>query len=734
MANRKFIMSDLLLEFFCEEIPANMQAPAAEHLKKSVTNALVEHGLNYVAAVTYWTPRRICLDLRGLSESSAAKLVEKKGPSVAAPESAKLGFVRSAGLKDISEATIVSIPTKGDFYFASYMQPGLSAAQIIAQIMPNIIARFSWPKSMRWGADSAHSQAMRWVRPLQNILCILSNELNGTEIIPFEAGGLIANNYTYGHRFLAGTEAIRVKNFSDYQSKLERAYVVLDAERRKNIIKSDAANLCFANRLALVEDDALLAEVANLVEFPVVLMGQFDQQFMALPQKLIQTTIRENQKCFVTTKIDDSTNLSNRFIMCANVETADGGALIIQGNEKVVRARLSDAMHFFHKDSQPSLALPRLTSAPELLPLISALNLNLQKPLDQRMGIIAIEETIFYKNLGTQAQRVVRLAQLSNFIAPMLSIQDLSQVQRAASLAKADLASDMVPEFPSLQGYMGRQYALAQGESESVAAAIEEHYKPHGPSDMVPSSAISVALGLADRLDILVGFWLIDEKPTGSRDPFALRRAAMGVVRLVLTRNEYIPLQSILEYSQKLLLSQCKIASSGRDIVADLLAFIKERFKTHIQSEGARICVIDAVMVNKDDNLLGYARKIEALIVFLDKNSGKLFYKAIKRVSNILASIEAHDKALDNNLLHAEEEKQLFAAWQEALTKINLALVKQDYMTAFESLALLSLPIENFFDNLLVEDNRVEVKANRVALLQSILKTSQYLADFSKII
>lgn len=721
-------MADLLLELFGEEIPASMQAGAAENLKKLVTDAVVEHGLNYAAAVVYWTPRRLCLDLRGLSESSVAKIVEKKGPNVNAPDNAKLGFLRSAGLSDISEAKIVSIPGKGDFYFASYEQVGRSALEILSQIMPNIIKQFNWPKSMRWGASSLCMQSLRWVRPLQNILCILTSEVDGCQVVPFEIDGLQSNNYSFGHRFMSNGQPIQVRDFADYQSKLERGYVILDVVRRKNIIKSDAENLCFANGLQLLEDEPLLDEVANLVEFPVVMLGQFNKKFLAMPQKIIQTTIRENQKCFVTKNAHEASELANYFIICANIQTSDGGDLIIKGNEKVVHARLSDAEYFFTKDLEDTLLVGTLGDQDKYAPLV----LDLQKPLDQRMAVIVEEGIVFYKQLGTQGQRVERLVQLSLFIASKLFIDDLASVSRAASLAKADLVTYMVPEFPALQGYVGREYAIAQGETAEVAATIEEHYKPQGQKDKVPKSALSVSLALADKIDSLVGFWLINEKPTGSRDPFALRRAALGVVRLVLSRSENIFLLPILEYSEKLFLHQLQIPQQV--ISPDLLEFIVERFKGYVQSEGAKFSIIDAVMVNKEDNLLAMARKIEALIVFLDKDIGKNFYAAIKRVANILTNITGVASKINVELLREKEEKYLFEKLQIVQKKLLMDLHIGDFSGAFEALALLSEPIEDFFNNLLVEDKMEAIKLNRLALLEAVLGSAKQLADFSKII
>lgn len=540
-------MPDLLLELRSEEIPARMQRKAAGELRKMLTDGLVEAGLTYDAAREYWTPRRLTLDIRGLTARSKDIHEEIKGPSTTAPEQAVQGFLRKAGLASVTEAHVHSDPKKGDFYVAHISKPGRAAETIIADLVPAIIRSFPWPTSMRWGPASAKPGSLRWVRPLQTILCTFGPETEEPVVVDFEIDGIRSGNVTYGHRFMAPDE-ITVRRFDDYVSKLEAAKVVLDGDRRKEIILADARNLAFANGLDLVEDEGLLEEVSGLVEWPVVLMGEFEQAFLAIPPEVVRLTIRANQKCFVTWPQGDGENLSNRFILTANIEAKDGGKEIAHGNGKVVRARLSDALYFWKTDQGDLPDLEQLEASAEKF------GLDLKKPLDQRMARLDHLNVTFHAKLGTQGERVERIKRLAEEIAGTLSKQpkffdgkllsaaDLNAEQtylreragRAAVLAKADLTTEAVGEFPELQGAMGRKYALLQGEHASVAAAIEEHYKPQGPSDRVPTDPVSLAVALADKLDTLVGFWAIDEKPTGSKDPYALRRAALGVVRIIL--------------------------------------------------------------------------------------------------------------------------------------------------------------------------------------------------------
>ena len=569
------MMPDLLLELRSEEIPARMQRKAAGDLRKMITDGLVEAGLTYEGCQEYWTPRRLTLDIRGVTARSRDVREEKKGPKVGAPQAALDGFLRSAGLTDIAQAHVHSDPKKGDFYVAHIVKPGRSAEDVIAALVPAVIRDFPWPKSMRWGKASAEPGSLRWVRPLQSIVCTFGPETEEPVVVDFTVDGVRSGNVTYGHRFHAPA-AITVRRFADYATKLEAAKVILDAERRKQIILADAENLAFANGLELVADEGLLEEVAGLVEWPVVLMGEFEQAFLEIPAEVIRLTIRANQKCFVCGPISASRgeigqpSLSNRFILTANIAAKDGGKEIAHGNGKVVRARLSDALYFWRTDQGDLPDLAQLQASAEKFDLKRDASGKLL-PLDQRMARLDHLAVTFHAKLGTQGERIERIRRLGGGIADHLSSQpnffdgkllsadDLNReqdayrkrVHRAAVLAKADLTTEVVGEFPELQGLMGRKYALLQGEHPSVAAAIEEHYKPQGPSDHVPTDPVSVAVALADKLDTLVGFWAIDEKPTGSKDPYALRRAALGVIRLVLENGVRLGLLEIMHIARR---------------------------------------------------------------------------------------------------------------------------------------------------------------------------------------
>ncbi|MER9358338.1 glycine--tRNA ligase subunit beta [Mesorhizobium sp. M0500] len=674
-------MPDLLLELRSEEIPARMQRKAAGDLRKLLTDGLVDAGLTYEAAREYWTPRRLTLDIRGLTARSKDISEEIKGPSTKAPEPAVQGFLRKAGLASIAEAHVHSDPKKGDFYVAHISRPGRPAEQIIAELVPGIIRNFPWPKSMRWGPASAKPGSLRWVRPLQSTLCTFGPETEEPVVVDFEIDGIRSGNITYGHRFHA-PGAITVRRFDDYVAKLEAAKVVLDADRRKEIILADARNLAFASGLDLVEDEGLLEEVSGLVEWPVVLMGEFEQDFLAIPAEVIRLTIRANQKCFVTRPHGAGEELSNRFILTANIEAKDGGKEIAHGNGKVVRARLSDALYFWKTDQGDLPDLDQLQASAQKF------GLDLKKPLDQRMARLDHLNVTFHAKLGTQGERVERIARLAEELAPIVaqsisplegemagrpegvasreapasSVRDRAWRQdvptpsvafgdispsrgeitalarRAAVLAKADLTTEVVGEFPELQGAMGRKYALLQGEHPSVAAAIEEHYKPQGPSDRVPTDPVSVAVALADKLDTLVGFWAIDEKPTGSKDPYALRRAALGVVRILVENGVRLPLQrqflnslfgltfnrgnrfsvvwraddegdfttgvgsadDLISERTGSLSSEIRGLElpdrSASEIIADLLSFFHDRLKVYLRDQGARHDLIDAVL------------------------------------------------------------------------------------------------------------------------------------------
>ncbi len=767
-------MPDLLLELRSEEIPARMQRKAAGDLRKLVTDALVEAGLTYEGAREYWTPRRLTLDIRGLNARSADSREEIKGPSTKAPEQAVTGFLRKAGLSDVSQAQVVSDPKKGDFYVAVISKPGRAADEIIAEIMPGIIRTFPWPKSMRSGAASARSGALRWVRPLQSIVCLFGSETEETRVVPFEVDGIVASNVTYGHRFHA-PEAITVRRFDDYVAALEKARVILDAERRKEIIATDARNIAFANGLELVEDEGLLEEVSGLVEWPQVLMGTFEAEFLAIPAEIIRLTIKTNQKCFVTRPAGGE-GLSNHFILVSNIEAKDGGREIVHGNGKVVRARLSDARHFWTRDQHDLPDLDTLKASAEKF------GLDLKKPLDQRMAKLDALNVTFHAKLGTQGERVQRIRALAAELARVTGA-DPALVDRAVVLAKADLRTEAVGEFPELQGIMGRKYAALQGEAPSVAEAIEDHYKPQGPSDRVPLDPVAITVALADKLDTLVGFWAIDEKPTGSKDPYALRRAALGVVRILLERGVRISLRRVLSTP----IVEAATAKFGRALVdrmpsfdevaresekpldtltalevrieqirraggpefaanfvndveairSDLLSFFHDRLKVYLRDLGARHDLIDAVLTPDADDLLMVARRVEALTAFITSEDGRNLLAGTKRATQLLAAEEKKGTVVADGvsveLFRLPAEKDLNEAIVIASRGAADAVAKEDFHAAMTALSKLRAPVDKFFDDVLVNDEDAAIRANRLALLAAIRAATGTVADFSKI-
>ena len=685
-------MPDLLLELFSEEIPARMQRRAAEDLKSLVTNALVERGCLYEGAQAFATPRRLALHIIGLPAHQPDVREEKKGPRVGAPQQAIDGFLKGAGLTDLSQATIQNDPKKGDFYIAIVESKGKPTADVIADILPCIIKSFPWPKSMRWGKASAEVGALRWVRPLHSILCTFGSDTETPEIIPFDVDGLHSGDITYGHRFLAPAP-IHVRRYDDYIAKLEAAKVVLSADRRKEIIVNDARHLAFAQGLELVEDEALLEEVAGLVEWPVVLMGSFEERFLDIPPEVIRATIRANQKCFVLRKSGANT-LANKFLLTSNMIAKDDGATIIGGNERVVRARLSDAKFFWETD----------------------LKVKLEDRLEKLKSIT------FHAKLGTQHERVERLVALAKKLAPIVKA-DVEKAARAAYLCKADLVSEMVGEFPEVQGLMGRYYATRQGEHASVAAALEEHYKPQGPSDVVPRDAVSIAVGLADKLDTLTGFWSIDEKPTGSKDPYALRRAALGVVRLILGNEIRLPL-------------------SQHHVDESLLAFFHDRLKVYLRDQGQRHDLIDAVLASgQQDDLLMIVKRVEALDAFLSTDDGTNLLAGFRRAANILKAEEKKDgksynEAIDLHLIKAKgepEEKILAEVLDVATRHAKEHVAKEDFAGAMKALAELRPAVDAFFDKILVNAEDKDIRANRLRLLASFREATRAVADFSAI-
>ncbi|MDB5562311.1 MAG: Glycyl-tRNA synthetase beta chain [Hyphomicrobiales bacterium] len=672
-------MPELLLELFSEEIPARFQRRAAEDLKKAVTNGLVEAGLIYEGAKAFVTPRRLTLTVVGLPARSPDTREEKKGPKVGAPPQAIDGFVKAAGLASIADAKIESDPKKGDFYVAQIEKKGAAAQAILATLLPKVIAEFPWPKSMRWGAGR-----MQWVRPLRSITATFGSENEEPEVIDFTAGTIEAGQTTYGHRFLA-PEPIRIKRFDDYVTALERAKVVLDLDRRKDIIRADAEHLAFADGHSLIADEGLFEEVAGLVEWPVVMMGSFDPVFLDVPEEVIIATIRTNQKCFCLR--DANGKLANRFILTANIVPADGGATIIAGNERVIRARLSDAKFFYEQD----LAIP----------------------LEQ--GLPKLKDTIFHQKLGTQAERVERLVALAGEIAPLVGA-DVELAKRAALLAKADLVTGMVGEFPELQGLMGRYYAAAQGENPSVAIAVEQHYKPVGPTDKVPTDPVAIAVALADKLDLLTGFWAIDEKPTGSRDPFALRRAALGVIRIITENGLRYPLS----------------------VNADLLAFFHDRLKVSLRDAGARHDLVDAVITPESDDILQITQRVDALSTLLATEDGKNLLAGYKRAVNILVAEEKKDaKSYGGESFGDAEpvpqEFELRRAVATAFSAVSAKVGVDDYKGAMTALAQLRAPVDKFFEDVLVNDPDAAVRANRLVLLAKLRDTMHLVADFSKV-
>jgi len=696
-------MPELLLELFSEEIPARMQAKAADDLRRLVTDKLVAEGLVYEGAKAFVTPRRLALTVHGIPARQPDLKEERKGPRVGAPETAIQGFLKGAGLSSLSEAKIEKDAKKGEFYVALIEKAGRPAIDVIAEFLPVIIRTFPWPKSMRWGARSVKSGSLSWVRPLHSIIATFGPETEDPEIVRFEIDGIATGQTTRGHRFMAPGE-ISVRRFDDYVVKLEKAQVVLDPERRKDMILADAKSLTFAQGYELVEDQALLDEVAGLVEWPIVMMGSFDADFLEIPDEVIRATIRNNQKCFVV-RDPKTGKLANKFVLTANIEASDGGKTIVSGNERVIRPRLSDARFFYRTD--------------------------LKTKLEDRLP--KFEQIVFHEKLGTQGQRIARIERLAVELAPLVGA-DVEKVRRAAKLCKADLLTEVVGEFPETQGLMGKYYALAQGEDASVAAACEEHYKPQGPNDRVPADPVSVAVALADKLDTLTGFWAIDEKPTGSKDPYALRRAALGVIRLAVDNQLRMRLSSVAKRAAAV------FKDGGADAIAsDLLAFFADRLKVQLRDQGARHDLVDAVFaLEGQDDLLMIVRRVEALGKFLDADDGKNLLAGFKRAANILRIEEkkdnkAYDGAVDAKLLTLPEEKTLAQAIADVTKDASGAVGKEDFAGAMSAMAKLRPAVDAFFDKVKVNDDDKAVRANRLTLLNQIRAATRAVADFSKI-
>ena len=683
-------MADLLIELFSEEIPAGLQAPAAQNLKKLLTNGMVEAGLTYANASAFHTARRLTLVVEGLLDASPTVQEERKGPKVGAPEQAIDGFLRGAGLS--MDDLEVRDDKKGQVYFAKITKPGRPAAEIVAEVLEATIRNFPWPKSMRWGSGS-----LRWVRPLQSILCVLSNEAE-VSVVPLDVDGIKAGNQTRGHRFMA-PDAFAVSGFEDYETKLKRAKVILRADERQAAIWQEAQTQAFALGQSVVEDTGLLAEVAGLVEWPVVLMGQIDEEFLDLPPEVLKTSMKEHQKFFSVS--NPKTGRIDRFVTVANIEAADQGATILKGNQKVLAARLADAKFFWENDLREAKAGMGNWQA-------------------------ALENVTFHNKLGSQAARIKRIAALARDLAPVVGA-DPDVAEQAALVAKADLSSEMVYEFPELQGLMGRYYAEKAGMSADIAAACEAHYSPLGPSDDVPTAPVSVAVALADKLDMLTGFWAIDEKPTGSKDPFALRRAALGVIRLTLDNHLTLPLADRLAAAD---------AGAG---AADLLGFFQDRLKTYLRDRGIRHDVIDAcIAMPQSDDLALLVKRAEALQGALGTDDGENLIQGFKRANNILSQAEEKDGVeysfgADVKYAENEAEKVLFAALDSADKTIQPAMATQDFAAAMAAMATLRGPIDAFFEAVKINADSALVRRNRLNLLSRIRTTCLSVADLTKV-
>lgn len=689
-------MAELLLELFSEEIPARMQAKAAEDLKSLVTNALVEAGLLYEGAQAHATPRRLVLSVEGLAARTRDVREERKGPRVDAPEQAIQGFLKSTGLA-LADLTVQD-DKKGKFYIATLSKPGRATSDVIAEIVPDVIRKFPWPKSMRWGSGD-----LRWVRPLKSILCCFDGE-----VVDFAVNGITSGNTTRGHRFMAPQE-ITARRFEDYAQKLYDAKVVVDSVRRAEIIRVEAKTLAFAQGLEIIEDEALLKETAGLVEWPVVLMGSFDESFLDVPPEVIVTSIKTHQKCFAL-KDGKTAKLANRYLLVSNMIARDGGEQIVQGNNKVIAARLSDAKFFWDHDKKIRLE--------SLLP--------------------KLDQITFHAELGTQGERVKRFEGWANELAAFCRA-DKAAAQLAVRLSKSDLLTGVVGEFPELQGLMGRYYALNEGKSEDIASAIQEHYRPQGPNDAVPAKPLSIVSALADKLDTLVGFWAIDEKPTGSKDPYALRRAALGVIRIVHENRVRLPLLALFDAGLGLYRGQ-RGQDFGRDFDRlDLLSFFADRLKVYLRDQGMRHDLIDAVFaLGGQDDLLMIVKRVEALSKFLETDDGRTLLAGVKRATNILKIEEKKDGRtyegdINSMILIQGEEKELNTAINAAAAQARKAVAAEDFEGAMRAITKLRAPVDAFFDKVTVNADDPSFRENRLKLLNRIRAATREVADFSRI-
>lgn len=679
-------MADLLLELLSEEIPARMQARAAEDLRRLVTDKLGEEGLSFDEVRCYATPRRLALVIEGLPVSQADMREERRGPRIDAPEKAIDGFLRSVGLgrEEVSEVE----EKKGTFLVAVIEREGRPTGDVIADIVPAVIQNFPWPKSMRWGGGR-----LRWVRPLQRILCLLDGD-----VVNVEFEGLVAGGATVGHRQMA-PRAIAVNNFEDYRDGLREAKVIIDPVERGYIIGEAVEEIAEREELLPAKDEALLAEVAGLVEWPVVLAGSIDSAFMEVPEEALIAAIRTHQK-YLTFRDKSTGKLAPRFAVVANLVASDGGKAIVAGNERVLSARLADTKFFWDQDRKVSL----------------------------ESRIPALNQIIFHEKLGSLGDKIDRVEALAIAIAGYVPGAEPDQVRSAARLAKADLTSAMVGEFPELQGIMGRYYALEEGEKPEVADAVAEHYRPQGPKDDCPTAPVSVAVALADKIDTLVGFFGIGETPTGSKDPFALRRAALGVIRLVLENGLRLPLRQVFAS-----------ATATPDTATALLDFFADRLKVHLREQGVRHDLISAVLaLGDEDDIVRLLARVSALQSFVDSEDGANLLTAYKRAANIVRIEEKKDgqqyrDAVDNSILEQDEEKTLIGLLDDVTTAVTKAVNDEDFAGAMVAVAGLRIPVDAFFDEVTVNCDDPALRRNRLNLLSRIRGALDGVADFNAV-
>ncbi len=690
-------MSQLLLEIFSEEIPARMQPGAARDLERMASDRLKAAGLTWDALTTYAGPRRLTLVIDGLPAATPDRNEELKGPKTSAPAQALEGFLRKTGL------TQDQLVERDGVWFAEISSKGRATTEVVAESVDDIIRHFPWPKSMRWGTGT-----LRWVRPIKRILALFDGA-----VIPFDVDGIQSGDVTEGHRFMGAGQPFAVKDFADYRTKLERNFVLLDAADRKLRILEGAKAVCAARGLALVDDDGLLDEVSGLAEWPTPILGDMDPQFLALPPEVVQLSMKVHQKYFAVRE-PGKDGLAPHFVVVANVEATDGGQALAAGNAKVLSARLSDAEFFWTED--------------------------------QKVGFDAwnarLKDVTFHAKLGTLAERVDRIAALAREIAPLVGA-DAAQAEQAARLSKADLASGMVGEFPELQGIMGGYYARLAGQPDAVADAIRDHYKPQGPGDTVPTAPVTVAVAMAEKLDTLVGFFAIDEKPTGSKDPYALRRAALGVSRIVRAANAPIALRAVLNKAVTLLKLTNEL--DRQLVVIGVLRFIFDRLKVSLRDDGARFDLIDAVFedtrheeVKVDDNISRVVRRVEALAAFLATDDGANLLAGYKRAAQLLKAEEKKgplpEGAVATGLPNqpAEETALAFAA-AAAASAVDAALESEDFAAAMTALAALRGPVDAFFTAVMVNSDVAEERENRLKLLVQVRGVMNRVADFGQI-